>query len=359
MPLNKIRKLLQDKGLDGVLLRKKNNFSWVTGGLENHIVRSAPEGVADLVVLPDEVVLVTTKTEERRIMEEELSNWDENVRIVCEDWFTGTDALLEDLGSGRKMGTDTPFLDWIDVTAELRTVRSTLLPAEICRYRELSRDAAWVLESACKEIQPGQTEHEIAGLIAKKAVSLNIKPQVLLVATDERIYHYRHPIPTAKPLKKHALVVICAERGGLVANLTRVVHFGPLPEELTDFKERLARIDSAMILATVPGARTGDVISRGIQQYEAEGRPEDWKFLHQGGPTGYDSREFIATASSDEIVKENQVFTWNPSLPGVKSEDTFLVKKDGFEILTQSDNWPLQRVMLEGRELLRPDILIR
>ena len=45
---------------------------------------------------------------------------------------------------------------------------------------------------------------------------------------------------------------------------------------------------------------------------------------------------------------------WNPSLPGAKAEDTFLITRDGLENLTSDPNWPT--VEVEGRR--RPDLLL-
>ncbi|MGG1573016.1 M24 family metallopeptidase [Fictibacillus sp. NRS-1165] len=359
MALNKIRKIMNENGLDGMLLRKRNHFSWVTGGRQNQIVLSITEGVADLVIFENEIYVVTTKMEERRIKEEELAHFPHEVKVVADEWYKGSDHLIAELGKGKVMGTDTPFEDYVDMAGALRSVRSILDETEAERYRKLCQDAAWSLESVCRRIEPGQTEYEIAGMVAEQAISKGIRPQVLLVATDERIYSYRHPVPTSKKLNKHALLVICGERGGLVANLTRVVHFGPLRQELVDHKEKLSRIDAAFITSTVPGATVGEVFKKGIHQYENEGHPEDWKLLHQGGPTGYDSREFIATMDSETKVQEHMAFTWNPSLPGVKSEDTILIHKEGAEILTETGEWPCIEVTFGGQNLRRPDILVR
>ncbi|MCK6259160.1 aminopeptidase P family N-terminal domain-containing protein [Fictibacillus sp. KIGAM418] len=359
MALNKIRKIMKENGLDGMLLRKRNHFSWVTGGRQNQIVLSITEGVADLLIFEKEIYVVTTKMEERRIREEELAHFPHEVKVVADEWYEGSDHLIAELGKGKTMGTDTPFEDYADMTEALKSVRSILDESEAGRYRKLCQDAAGSLESVCRTMEPGQTEHEIAGMVAKQAISKGIRLQVMLVATDERIFSYRHPIPTSKKLNKHALLVICGEREGLVANLTRVVHFGPLPQELADHKEKLSRIDAAFITSTVPGATVGEVFKKGILQYVKEGHPEDWKLLHQGGPTGFDSREFIATMDSKTEVKEHMAFTWNPSLPGVKSEDTVLIHQEGAEILTETGEWPYIEVTFGGQTLRRPDILIR
>nr|MDF9460348.1 aminopeptidase P family N-terminal domain-containing protein [Bacillus pumilus] len=43
--IEQVRELMEEKRLDGVLIQKRNNFSWLTGGRRNHIVLNTPEGV--------------------------------------------------------------------------------------------------------------------------------------------------------------------------------------------------------------------------------------------------------------------------------------------------------------------------
>jgi len=54
-----------------------------------------------------------------------------------------------------------------------------------------------------------------------------------------------------------------------------------------------------------------------------QGFADEWKLHHQGGPAGYEPREFVATPITDNVISAGQVFAWNPSITGgVKSEDT-------------------------------------
>jgi hypothetical protein len=50
---------------------------------------------------------------------------------------------------------------------------------------------------------------------------------------------------------------------------------------------------------------------------------------------------------------------WNPSITGVKSEDTVLVTDAGPEVLTRTGAWPQARVELDGGAVERPTILAR
>ncbi|MBM7551465.1 M24 family metallopeptidase [Thalassobacillus pellis] len=359
MNIEKVRNYLEEKGADGILIRKRNNFSWVTEGRYNHIVQATEQGVADLIITRKDAYLITSEMEKRRLIEEECSQIPFDVIVSALDWFKNTDVLIDEVSSGMVMTTDTPYKDWEVVEEDLGLIRSVLSEQEITSYRDLCQSAASAVEELCRTVKPGQTEYEIEAELAAKVLPQGIKPQVILVATDDRIHRYRHPIPTGKVLDKKAMIVLCAERGGLVANVTRFVHFGELPEETIANKAAVARIDAAMNFATVPGNTAGDVVKAGIAQYEKEGFPEDWKLLHQGGLTGYASREFLADPETPYVIKANQAYAWNPSLPGVKSEDTILVKEDGIEFLTHTDNWVYQEIDMGNKKIERPDILTR
>ncbi len=58
-------------------------------------------------------------------------------------------------------------------------------------------------------------------------------------------------------------------------------------------------------------------------------------------------------------MEVSQAFAWNPSVRGVKSEDTVLLTADGPEVLTGMPEWPMWDVILDGQPWQRPAILVR
>jgi hypothetical protein len=102
----------------------------------------------------------------------------------------------------------------------------------------------------------------------------------------------------------------------------------------------------------------GEIFWRGENAYREVGFPDEWKLHHQGGPTGYATREFRATADRKEEVLANQAFAWNPSISGTKSEDTIIAAPGGPEIVSASPNWPMVKVSLVGSVIQRPGMLI-
>jgi Xaa-Pro aminopeptidase len=203
------------------------------------------------------------------------------------------------------------------------------------------------------------TEHEIAGLLDRRLYSRGIVPTLTLVATDERIDRYRHPIPTDKKLVRRAMLVTGARKWGLIVSATRMVQFGAMPEELRRRHDSVMQVDAALIAATRPGARMGDVLRKAVEAYSDTGYPGEWKLHHQGGPTGYRAREFKVSESTDAVVLENQAFAWNPSITGTKTEDTIIATSSGAIIQSETDDWPKVNVEIDGRVIARPDTLVR
>jgi Xaa-Pro aminopeptidase len=199
------------------------------------------------------------------------------------------------------------------------------------------------------------TEFEIAGILAKNCYNRQIIPIVNLIATDKRIGEFRHPLPTVRKLKKHVMMVLGARRWGLIASATRAVHFGSLSSDFLRDSEACARIDSVFIQATNPGVKLSEVFSKGIEAYEKERHKDLWKLHHQGGITGYLSREVQGNLSAEQIISVNQAFAWNPIVNSTKSEDTLLLTEKGIEIITQVDEWPL----IKCNGINRPGVLIR
>ncbi|MFD2446653.1 M24 family metallopeptidase [Bacillus sp. CGMCC 1.16607] len=357
--MQKLKNYLQQNGYDGILLRKRNNFSWLTEGRKNHIVLSDPNGVSDWLILKKQNYLITNKMEERRIIEEECKDIRFDFQIYSCEWYESTNDLIHKLTEGKRIVSDTIFSDWKVVDQDLSFIRSCLSENEIKSYREVCQCTANILEQTGKEIKPGMSELEICGKLTKKTIEHDLVIHVALIATDERIYNYRHPLPTNKKLDQYLMMVLCAEREGLVANATRFVHFGKLPKELLINKEKLARIDVAMNANTIPGASVGNIVNKGIEHYREAGYPEDWRYLHQGGLTGFATREYLASPYSTSKVSIHQAYAWNPALPGIKSEDTILVHENKIEFMTTTNNWDYIDVEYGNQTYLRPDILIR
>lgn len=344
-------RFLDEHDLDALVLRRPSSVAWAAEGARTHIDVSGEVGVAWLVVTPDGTRVVTSRIEADRLAAEELK--DPAYEWTVLDWVR--DAA-DEVPAGDRVGVDGPMPGRRDVSAELEVARRSLLPEEVELYRGLGRDAAEALTATAAALGPGDSEWRWAARAAAEVTARRADPLVLLVAGAERLPKYRHPLPTAAPAGDLVMVVICARRHGLFANLTRFVASRSLSPEQADTQQRMLAVEAAFLDATRPGRLVRDVLAAGIGAYGENGfDPEEWRKHHQGGPTGYLSRDQLATPASAERIEDAQAFAWNPSVPGLKVEDTVLATATGGEVLTLDPAWPVQEV--DGRP--RPLVLIK
>lgn len=320
-----------------MVLRRRSNIAWLTDGADTHIDLSTRLAFGTVVWTPTARTLYADNIEVPRFRDEELG---EGWRFVERPWTED-----EKLPPGKFLS------DWpVD---EIAPCRYTLTSDEVERVRTLGKEAAAGLAKALRAIAPGATEHMLAGFISGGLRLTGIFSPVVLVASDERISRYRHPIPTGKKIEKVVMAAICAERDGLVVSATRLVHFGPISADLKRRHEAVCRVDAAYHGATRPGARWCDALEAGLKVYRETGFGDEWKLHHQGGPMGYELREFKATPTETRQVQPMQLAGWNPTITGTKSEDTILSTG---EVVTPTPDWPMLEL---GGGVSRPDILSR
>lgn len=356
--LGLVRGWLGAHGLRGAVVGSQAGFAWATAGGHSHVAIGEAAGVAWVLVTQDGAFVLTTNIERPRLVDEELAGLP--FEVVDWPWHdeARARAALAGLCPPDRTASDVGLLGIRPLPASFAALRHTLLPAEVARYRLLGVDAAEAVEAACRATSPGDTEQDVAARVAFECRRRDILPLVDLVAADDRIARYRHPLPTTARLRRTLLVALTGRRHGLHASLTRMVSFGTPDDELVARHRRVTAVDTRLNLASRPGVSLGEVLRAGMDQYRAEGHPGEWHRHHQGGLTGYAGREVFATPGAGHRLAPWQAVAWNPSITRVKSEDTVLVGPDGVEVLTRSGHWPERAVSLDAGTLVRPDLLV-
>jgi len=354
----RVKEFLDAGGYDALLLGLTENFAWFTGGGDSHVSLAAEAGVGALLIHRDRNTLITNNVERARLFDEELAGqgFQEDVSAWVEDALPPAVARV---APGEKIASDLPLPGATACPGDIARMRRSLTPQEVERCRALGRDVGEAIGEACMHLEPGMTEHEAAASLAAEHFRRGIAPIVVLVAADHRILKYRHPIPTDNSITHRVMLVVCGRRHGLIVSATRIVHFGAPPEELRKKHRAVAAVDAAFIANSRTGTRIGDIFKAGLAAYAAQGYAEEWKLHHQGGPTGYATRDYRATADTDDPVEPNQAFAWNPSITGTKSEDTIIATPDGPEVISASPGFPTVEVAAAGLKLQRADILVR
>jgi Xaa-Pro dipeptidase len=216
-----------------------------------------------------------------------------------------------------------------------------------------------VISAVLQELEPGVTEYEMEALVADGLLCEGIMPSVLLMAVDDRILTYKHAVARGQALKRYGMLNLCSRKWGLAISITRFVHFGELPAELSAGFASSARVNAALLDSSRVGKTSAELFKVAQDAYAAEGFPGEEEFHHQGGPTGYGEREWLATPTGKEVIVNNQAFAWNPSIRGGKVEDTVVLHDGKIESLTETPDLPLVETEWGGTIYRSAGVLIR
>jgi len=363
--LERVHQFLEQQKLGAVLLTQGCNIDWITGGLaDGHVVLASGLGAVSLLITADGGRYVLGDHHEvARVVNEDLPGLGFQARSYS--WYedkTLPDRKLQTLGEfarGREIGTDVPYANLRRIDALFAPLRYQLSEPEIAKYRWLGHNTAEAVVEVCKTVQPGMTERQIAALASSALMRRGILPTVLLIGVDDRIFTYFHHLPTDLPLRKYAVVNVCARKWGLIVSVARFAHFGPLPADLAMCQNAAEKISAEYEAHTIPGVKAGEMLEMAKKWFPENGFPGHWQDHHQGGAIGYLEREWIATPGSKEVIHDHQAFAWNPIIQGALSFDTIIAYKNDIENISATDDWPTVNVKINGKLYPMPEILIR
>ena len=346
--LAKLARIGQENDVAAIVLRKQGSLSWLFGCRSN-VPNTLDAACFDAVIQDGEVTIITNRIEAPRLQDTELSGYELNWQII--DWWQGRPGQLP---TGTGVGSDLPYGDVTDLSEPIAQLRRSLDNLQVDQLRDVAADTAAAVTQAAQLLTPELTEYEAAGVLSHSLLGFELDPVVLMVAGARRMPLHRHPLPTNELLGSRAMLVTCGRRDGLIASATRIVTFEPVSNEETARYEAILEVEADFLDNTRVGRPIGEILAESVQSYGRNGfNPDEWHRHHQGGFSGWESREFPANPSSTQIVPENGVIAWNPSGDGWKVEDTTLVTTAGVEILDLDGVWPT----LEVRGRLRPALL--
>ena len=348
---------LRELNLEGVLISKRSNFAWFNGGGDNHIFLASEVGAASLLVTEEGKYLLAHTMDGDRIMTEEVPG--QGVELRAYTWFEGRQKTLEELTKGRRIGCDVPTPGLEFIARSWQEIIFPLTEPELERAREVGRLADEAMSRACHAVRPGDTEMEVAGMLAKAYTEVGMAADVLLVGSDERPYRYRHCLPTDRPIEKLLLVHVAGQKYGLHANVTRMVHFGPVPAELRNRHRAVSYVHSVILANLKPGGRFTDLFDKIKAAYAEAGYTDEWRGHFQGGVAGYEACEPYLLLDPTAVIQVNQTYDWLPTVPGTKSEELSLLTEEGADLISLGPDWPTLPFTIGTRTFKMPDILER
>ncbi|WAS95111.1 M24 family metallopeptidase [Nannocystis punicea] len=348
-----VRRCLRASRLAAVRLRGSDWFAWATAGGSSVVLATSERGVAEVLITADEAWVLTDAIERERLQAEEVTE----LPLWSHPWAAPEqrEQFVARCAGGGRVASDRPEADEVPLPGPLARARWSLTGPEQERYRRLGRAAAEAMTAALQAARPEWTELQLAGAGSEALGSRGIEPALILAAGERRLPLYRHPTPRDEPLGARAMMVFCARRHGLYACLTRHLYFRtPTPAERRAAAV-VAEVEAAAFAASTPGAELSAVFAAMTAAYAHAGQPRAEEAHHQGGPCGYAARESLVRPGNSQTLADDGAVAYNPSLPGMKIEDTALLRGGELEFLTVDPSWPT--VPVHGRP--RPDLLVR
>jgi Xaa-Pro aminopeptidase len=357
--LQRVRELIDREKLNGVLLRRHNNFSWITAGGKSYVTLYLESGEASILITRDGQYALTNIIEQERMRDEELLE-DLGFEIAYHPWDENLmpEMIRERAGDLSGVGCDTPFANTRFLNDAINPLHYSLLDNEIARYLHLGETLSSALEEYIVTVKPGMTEQEITGGLCKALWSRGIEQVLFIVSVDERARKYRHGIPTNKPLKNLLNISVNGRYKGLITTVTRMAYFGKPDDQLLSAFDAACEVECMVAAAVKVGADDVNAYRVCKKGYEAVGRADMWPLHGQGGAQSYNNRDYLVTENSHGITVENQGYCFNPVIDGAKAEDAFICTKEGPLFITKPISFPVVKREVEGLSFHLPGLAI-
>ncbi|MEG2512488.1 MAG: M24 family metallopeptidase [Lachnospiraceae bacterium] len=339
--LKKLRKWMKQYGCEGVIISRRDNYTWISEGSKNHVLTTTQEGIASYIIWLEQVELVADSSDLARMTREQNTLQAEPILVP---WYESMEGFVKKHITGKQVVSDTGIAGTENVQDKLVDMRMILTEKDLNRYRIIGMECAQIVEDICAHVEQGQKEMEVANELKNRCILQGISPDCVLVGSDERIRNYRHPMPTDKVIQNSLMVVLGGEKYGLNISLTRMVSFGEISEASQENLRKVQRIFATMQMMMREGISYSDYFKQVQDLYKKAGFPEEWKMHHQGGPTGYGCREFIAQPNCHKLIREGQAYAWNPTITGTKCEETTYLWKNKVETFTRTQHWPCKQI---------------
>ncbi|MBX6312741.1 MAG: M24 family metallopeptidase [Isosphaeraceae bacterium] len=353
----RVAAFLTENHLDAVVLGRADSVAWFTAGGDLAQMMSGEASAALLYINHHSRAVITDNVHSARLFEEELSGL--GFQLKERPWYDDPAQVVAELAHNRRIATDCGLAPWPDVREPLRALRFPLTKRERQHLRELGRTLTLAVEATCRNFQPGETEADIAGHLAHRLMREGVVPVDLRVAADDRPARYRQPTFKAAEIRKRATISAVGRRHGLCAAVSRTVAFGAVEKEVREAHALAAMVDATFIYFSRPGESVTEVFRRARRIYEKYGHPDEWTLAYQGFLIGYAPREAMLRPDGNGTLVADSALCWSPSVGPARSEDTIVIDRRGYEVVTEAQRWPKLEVTVKGFLMQRPGILER
>lgn len=347
--------MIVEAGTSGLLLFDPANLGWFAGAALCQGIPDPADWPA-IYLTDNQRWLLCGSADTQRLFDLHLDGL--GFQLKEWPWHWGRERLLADLVQNRKLACDRVLAGSVPFGPALRRLRLTLSFFERERLFALGRELAHALEATGRNLEPRQSEDEIAGEVAHRLLKHGITPQSVSVSADGRSDRHRRPGVSTARLQRRCTLGAVAQRQGLHAFAARTIVFGSItPAEQREHDGTLA-IAAALVAAARPGTQVAAVLDAARGVASANHQEPEWFRGPTGHVTGWLPVERPIIPSLNYALDGGWAVTWQPSIGAALGSDTWIVA-DTPSPVTPPESWPIKRVRIRDTIVDLPDILGR
>lgn len=357
--LERIRALLERRQAEAVVIARRDNFAWLTGGGESGVILNQENGFVYLIVTRKARAAVALRADADKAEEELLKGLGFTFHKL--DWKSaGIEAHIRSLLEGKRALSDIPLTGCTCDAAAIYELEYPMTETETGRYRELGRLTDMIMARTAKRMRQGMTENEIKAEVLHACADYGAEADVLLVGSDERIEKYRHCTPTDKKATRTVLLSPVLRKYGLHSNIARMVCFGSVPGEVRKRYDAVCQIQAEIIAASRENVAFRDIFRMQEKWYHRLGFGQEWLEHGHGAPVGYMLSDASVLYDEHRCMTSGQAYEWYVTVSGAKSAELVMNTGGRQEILSMTGEWPEKAYRTEGGAVIKlPDIWVR
>ncbi len=360
---------MQEAGLDALLLVSPENFAYTTGFLSptqslmrwrHAMALVTAEGDGALAVVDMEASTIRSKAPAGI----EIAVWRE---FAFDAMRVAADLLRRRGLAAARIGIETDYLpaadhaelrqllpqaDFVPAQHLLARLRQIKTPGEIAILRRLSRIADQAITDACRAMQVGMSEMDLAAALTRGVYAQGAEYfKLMIVATGERSV-FPNVGPTQRVLRRHDVcrVEIFPMISGYHAGVCRTAAIAAPPPQAERIWDNLTACKHLLLRAIKPGASSRAIYQLYLGKLAELGLPPI-AFIGHGIGLHLHEDPYLGP-TPDQPLEAGMVLGIEPLVYdtgfgfGMQNKDMVLVTESGCELL--SDYADTDRLMVVG-----------
>ncbi|MCT4591873.1 MAG: aminopeptidase P family protein [Candidatus Gracilibacteria bacterium] len=316
-----IENILKEKGIDGILLSKKENILYSTGFFS--------EGALALV-LPRCVILFVSHLDIKNAknLDCELEDIREFFKIIEQFKIEKLGFESEDMSFARhkRLSAQVRLISLPDIYKKIRIIKKD---QEIAKIKKVSHLTDQLISKLIPMVKEGISELDLLNHAKKISIDLNTQgfsfDPIIAFGSHSACPHHA---PSTKKLKKNTpiMIDIGLKKDEYLADMTRSFFYGKPNEQWCNVYKKVLKAHAEAIKA-VSSERMCSFVHQRAEMAMGE------KLIHAlGHGVGLEIHEYpLVSLGSEDVFQKNQVFTIEPGIYrknfGIRIENTYVLQE--------------------------------